>query len=109
MSLLIRSKIGDDDVVEEMVKKGIELSKAKEYLSYVKNLKPNEEIVFILKYLKNYGFPDDWHAFDSTIRALLLLLNGAYLGSRNSGGRIQYVRIGRRTIRWFSRNWREKI
>jgi histidyl-tRNA synthetase len=60
-------KIGDDGVIREMESKGIELSKAKEYLLYVKNLKPNEEIIFILKYLKNYGFPEDWYEFDPTI------------------------------------------
>lgn len=60
-------KIGDDGVLSEMEKKGISPDKAREYLSYVKNLKPNEEIAFILKYLKDYGFPDDWYAFDPTI------------------------------------------
>lgn len=60
-------KIGDDGVLQEMERKGIALTKAREYLSYVKNLKPNEEIAFILRYLKNYGFPDDWYAFDPTI------------------------------------------
>lgn len=60
-------KIGDDGVLSEMEKKGISPDKAREYLSYVKNLKPNEEIAFILKYIKNYGFPDDWYAFDPTI------------------------------------------
>lgn len=60
-------KIGDDGVLSEMEKKGIAPDKAKEYLSYVKNLKPNEEISFILKYLKDYGFPDDWYEFDPTI------------------------------------------
>jgi histidyl-tRNA synthetase len=60
-------KIGDDGVLAEMEKKGIALDKAKEYLSYVKNLKPNEELSFILTYLKNYGFPEDWYAFDPTI------------------------------------------
>jgi len=60
-------KIGDDGVLAEMEKKGIPLEKAKEYVSYVKNLKPNEELTFILDYLKNYGFPDDWYVFDPTI------------------------------------------
>lgn len=60
-------KIGDDGVLTEMEKKGIPLTKAKEYLSYVKNLEPNEELSFILKYLRDYGFPDDWYAFDPTI------------------------------------------
>lgn len=60
-------KIGDDDVIEEMVKKGITGSQAKNYLKIVKNLKPNETIEIILKYLKNSGFEDDWYEFDPTI------------------------------------------
>lgn len=60
-------KIGDDGVLSEMERKGITLDKAKEYLSYVKNLKPNEELSFILKYLKDYGFSEDWFEFDPTI------------------------------------------
>lgn len=60
-------KIGDEGVLREMNNKGITPEKAKEYLSYVKNLKPNEEIAFILKYLKNYGFDEDWYTFDPTI------------------------------------------
>lgn len=60
-------KIGDDGVLQEMERKGITLEKAREYLAYVKNLKPNEEIAFILQYLKDYGFPQDWYAFDPTI------------------------------------------
>ncbi|OGP20997.1 MAG: histidine--tRNA ligase [Deltaproteobacteria bacterium GWA2_57_13] len=60
-------KIGDDGVIKEMETKGIALPKAKEYLSYVKNLEPNEEIAFILKYIDDYGFPEDWCVFDPTI------------------------------------------
>jgi len=60
-------KVGDEGVLREMNLRGIEPAQAKEYLSYVKNLKPNEEISFILKYLKDYGFPDDWYEFDPTI------------------------------------------
>lgn len=60
-------KIGDDGVLLEMENKGIEPAKAKEYLDYVKNLKPNEEIKIILDYLKSYGFPDDWYVFDPYI------------------------------------------
>lgn len=60
-------KIGDEGVVEEMVKKGIELQQAKDYLSYVKNIKPNEDMSFILSYLKDYGFDEDWYEFDPTI------------------------------------------
>lgn len=60
-------KIGDEGVLKEMEKRGVALTQAKEYLAYVKNLKPNEEILFILKYLKDYGFGQDWYEFDPTI------------------------------------------
>lgn len=60
-------KIGQDGVLQEMERKGIELDKAKAYLAYVKTVKPNEEISFILSYLKQYGFPEDWYVFDPTI------------------------------------------
>jgi histidyl-tRNA synthetase len=60
-------KIGDEGVLREMENKGIIPSKAKEYLEYVKNLKPNEEIQLILDYLKSYGFPEDWYVFDPYI------------------------------------------
>jgi histidyl-tRNA synthetase len=60
-------KIGKDGVIAEMVGKGIESDRAKDYLDYVLTLKPNSEIETILKYLKNYGFPDDWYLFNPTI------------------------------------------
>lgn len=60
-------KIGNDGVVAEMVGKGIDEKKAKEYLDIVLNLKPNATIATILKYLKQQGFDQDWYAFDPTI------------------------------------------
>lgn len=60
-------KIGDEGVIAEMVKKGIPEKQAREYLSYVKKLKPNETVNIIFKYLKSYGFESDWYAFDPTI------------------------------------------
>lgn len=60
-------KIGDEGVLAEMEKRGIEGNKAKEYLSMVKHVKPNEAIKIILNYLKNYGFMNDWYEFDPTI------------------------------------------
>jgi histidyl-tRNA synthetase len=60
-------KIGEDGVLAEMEAKGIELVKAKEYLTLIKTARPNEEISFILQYLKNYGFPADWFEFDPSI------------------------------------------
>jgi len=60
-------KIGQDGVIKDMENKGISADKAKEYLKYIENTKPNEEIEIILKYLKNYGFESDWFEFDPTI------------------------------------------
>ncbi len=60
-------KIGDDGVLKDMETKGIPLGLAREYLTYIKTLKPNEELSFILSYLKDYGFDDDWYQFDPTI------------------------------------------
>jgi histidyl-tRNA synthetase len=60
-------KIGNDGVIAEMIQKGIAEKDAREYISVVTNLKPNDEITTIMKYLKTYGFPDDWYQFDPTI------------------------------------------
>ena len=60
-------KIGPDGVIKTMENKGIPLDKAKEYLDTITTLKPNETIDIILKTLKEYGFPEDWYEFDSTI------------------------------------------
>ena len=60
-------KIGKDGVIETMVNKGIEKSKAQRYLSYVENLKPNETMQIILKYLNNMGYQSDWYEFAPTI------------------------------------------
>ncbi len=60
-------KIGNDEVIAEMIQKGIPEKSAREYVSIVTNLKPNEELQTIFGYLKTYGFPDDWYEFDPTI------------------------------------------
>lgn len=60
-------KVGDEGTLREMETRGVPLPKAKEYLAYVKNLQPNDEIVYIMKYLSSYGFPKDWYMFDPTI------------------------------------------
>lgn len=60
-------KIGRQGVLKDMVKKGISLKKAKEYLNFVAKLKPNERIKTIFNYLKNLGFADSWYKFDPTI------------------------------------------
>lgn len=60
-------KIGEDGVIADMTKKGISAVKAKEYLNFVKNVKPNKTIQIILDYLKNMGFDESWYAFEPTI------------------------------------------
>lgn len=60
-------KIGEEKVLEEMIKRDISEKKAKEYLSIVKGLEPNETIKIILSYLKSYGFDSNLYEFDPTI------------------------------------------
>ena len=60
-------KIGEQGVIEDMVKKGIMKTQAEIYLNYVKNLKPNATIQIIFEYLKNLGFDNDWYKFEPTL------------------------------------------
>lgn len=60
-------KIGKDGVIEDMQKKGINKSDANKYLEAVLNLKPSDDIKYILNYLKEYGFDEKMFAFDPTI------------------------------------------
>jgi len=60
-------KIGEEGVLEDMKKKGISEEKAREYLTYIQTIQPNERINTILSYLKNAGFPEDWYSFEPTI------------------------------------------
>lgn len=60
-------KIGEDGVIADMVKKGINNQKAVEYLTYVKNLKPDETISTIFSYLKSYGFSENNFQFAPTL------------------------------------------
>lgn len=61
------SKIGPDAVIQEMVAKGIDATRAQQYLDTVKNLQPNTTITTILNYLDQQDFPPDWYGFDPTI------------------------------------------
>jgi len=61
------AKIGEEGVVSEMVAKGIAKDKARQYFNYVKNLKPNEEIIQIFEYLEKSGFDKDWYQFEPTL------------------------------------------
>lgn len=60
-------KIGEQGVIDEMVKKGIAKDVAQEYLRKILNIKPNEAIEIILNYLSNYGFDKTWYKFEPTI------------------------------------------
>lgn len=60
-------KIGEEGVLKEMINRDIEPEKAKEYLTFVKALKPDETITVILDYLTKYEFKTEWFVFDPTI------------------------------------------
>jgi histidyl-tRNA synthetase len=60
-------KIGEDGVIQDMIKKGIELETAMQYLTSVRNIKPNEKIEKIFEYLADMGFDKDWYKFEPTL------------------------------------------
>ena len=60
-------KIGEKGVIEYMGSNGITKEKAESYLSFVKNLKPDETIEMIFDYLAGCGFDKSWYQFDPTI------------------------------------------
>lgn len=60
-------KIGRDQVLAEMVAKGILPAQAEIYLNYVQNLQPNAAITAIFDLLKQYGFPPEWYRFEPTL------------------------------------------
>ncbi len=60
-------KIGETGVITDMQSKGISASQAGQYLDYVKNIQPNDEIKTIFDYLKGLGYPDSWYKFQPTL------------------------------------------
>lgn len=60
-------KIGEEKVIEEMVKKGISQKEAENYLTKVKNLQPDQTLKEIFNYLKTSGFPEDSYKFKPTL------------------------------------------
>ncbi|MBI2641943.1 histidine--tRNA ligase [Candidatus Roizmanbacteria bacterium] len=60
-------KIGKEAVIKEMVKRGISINQAKNYLNIVTSLKPNDTIKIIIDYLRKSGFNESWFEFDPTI------------------------------------------
>lgn len=60
-------KIGKDGVIEDMVKKGIELSQAKTYFDQVQNIQPDDTVKTIIAYLENSGFGSQYYRFEPTL------------------------------------------
>ena len=60
-------KIGEEAVINEMIKKGISEIDAKDYLDRIKNLEPNEALKTIFSYLKNYGLEESSFKFEPRI------------------------------------------
>lgn len=60
-------KIGEDGVIEDMVRNGIELADAKKFLSSAQKIQQDETINIIFKYLKDYGFDKSQYEFAPTL------------------------------------------
>jgi len=60
-------KIGPEGVITDMIKKGISNSKAKEYLKFVSQIKPDETIKIIIAYLEKSGFSREFYRFEPTL------------------------------------------
>ena len=60
-------KIGEEGVIEDMLKKGIEKTQAEKYLTFVRNLQPDETIKDIFSYLEKAGFDKNWFKFEPTL------------------------------------------
>ncbi|MBI5358854.1 histidine--tRNA ligase [Candidatus Amesbacteria bacterium] len=71
------SKIGEDGVIKDMMSKNISGDKAREYLTKIKNLKPNKTIETIFEYLMESGFSKDWFVFEPTLARSFSYSTGA--------------------------------
>jgi histidyl-tRNA synthetase len=60
-------KIGEDGVINDMVAKGINKSKAEDYFKKVLEIKPDETINTIIQYLEKSGFGSDFYRFEPTL------------------------------------------
>lgn len=61
------SKIGEEDVIADMVKKGIPETQAMQYLKTVRDLEPDETIKTIFDFLEKLGFSKEWFRFEPTL------------------------------------------
>jgi len=60
-------KIGEEGVIKDMESKGVSIQKAREYLHYVKNLKPDETLNKIFYYLQLSGYSESNYLFQPTL------------------------------------------
>lgn len=60
-------KIGTQDVIKEIVKKGFSEQEANAYLKKISNLQPNDTLQAIFDYLDTAGFAADWYQFEPTL------------------------------------------
>lgn len=60
-------KIGPEGIISEMVAKGIDKTKAMEYLTFVQNIQPDDAIKTIFSYLSDAGFSAEWYKFEPTL------------------------------------------
>lgn len=60
-------KIGKDGVIKDMVKKGISQAQAEAYFQKVLEIKPDENINAIVKYLESAGFSSEYYRFEPTL------------------------------------------
>jgi histidyl-tRNA synthetase len=60
-------KIGKEEVIMNMIGKGIEKSQAERYFDQVQNIKPDETINTIISYLEKSGFGKEFYRFEPTL------------------------------------------
>ncbi len=60
-------KIGEQGVIEDMIKKRISENLAKEYFKKVLEIKPDETVKTIISYLEKSGFGSEYYRFEPTL------------------------------------------
>jgi histidyl-tRNA synthetase len=60
-------KIGEEGVINDMVKKGIPATSAKEYFKKVLEIKPDETVKTIANYLEKSGYGREFYRFEPTL------------------------------------------
>ncbi len=60
-------KIGRDAVIKEIIEKGFSKNDAESFLAKVENLKPDEKLLTIFRYLEKSGFPKENFKFEPTL------------------------------------------